>query len=261
MSVHAAEAHWSLIPPEITKRQRPQVARVGDGLVTILGTSDALRMNRVIGLGHRGLAKESMIDEIVDRYRVARRKRFSVLMSPGPQTETITRWLLERGFVQRGGLTLLLRDCRVPVSSPKSRVRVARARREDAATIVAIHETAFGGAGSRRSWALAAATPASGSEHYLGIVGGTPVAVGTARIEGDLLWLGGGATLTRFRRHGAHGALIAARLRRAARAGCRWAWVETVTPAPGRPDGSRRNRVRSGFEGVCVKPIFVWQTR
>ena len=261
MNIHGTEAHWALIPEELAKRARPRVAHVGDGLLTILATSDSLRMNRVIGLGHRGQAKEAMIDEIIESYRAAKRARFSILMSPGPQSRAITHWLSKRGFERHGGHTLLLRDCRVRVTSSRSDVRIARATRQHAPVIVSILEKSFGMADSRRSWALAAATPSSGSEHYLAFVDRIPVAVGASRIEGDLAWLGGGATLTRWRRHGAHGALIAARLRHAARLGCRWAWVETATPARGRPDVSRRNLVRHGFEEVCVKPIFVWSKR
>ncbi len=105
------------------------------------------------------------------------------------------------------------------------------------------------------------ALPAPGYEHYLALEGTTPVAVGALRIERDLAWLGGAATLTPWRRRGAHGALIAARLRRAARRGCRWAWVETAAPVPGRPAGSWRNLLRHGFEEVCLKPIFLWRER
>lgn len=86
----------------------------------------------------------------------------------------------------------------------------------------------------------------------------SPVAVGALRIEGDLAWFGGTATLPRWRHRGAHTAVIGARLRRAARAGCRWVWVETAAPARGRPDGSRRNLLRMGFEQVCLRPTFVW---
>src|SRR2546425_8660509 len=124
MGMSGTERHWGLIPPDMAKRTRPQVARVGDGLVTLMPTSDSLRLNRVVGLGHRGEASEAMVDTIIERYRSARVKRFTVLLGPGPQAAEIERWLLRRRFTRRGGYALLLRDCRKPVP------RAGRAHRE-----------------------------------------------------------------------------------------------------------------------------------
>jgi GNAT superfamily N-acetyltransferase len=260
MSIRGAEWQWSLIPPDQAKRLRPCLARIGDSLLTGLGSSDSLRMNRVIGLGHCGGTKEPMIDEIVAWYRDARIRRFSVLLGPGPDTQRLKRWLGKRGFRQHGGHALLLRDCRDPIPEAAAEVRPVRAGRRHAGAIVAIHAQCFGIPQSRRRWALAAAA-ASGVENHLGFVGRKAVAVGSLSIEGDLAWLGGGATLTRWRGRGAHAALIASRLRRAARSGCRWAWVETALPVAGRPSGSWRNLRRLGFEQVCVQPRFVWSRR
>jgi hypothetical protein len=260
MAIRGTERFWTRIPPALAKRLRPRVARVGDALLTLAAGSDALRMNRVIGFGHQGLARESMVDEIIACYRAARLRRFSLMMSAGPGTDRITAWLLARGFQRRGGHMLLVRDAREALPRVRSAVRVARAKRADADTIIAIHQRCFALPYSRREWSRAALED-SGLEQYLAWVGATPVAVGALRIDSDLAWLGGGATLTRWRRHGAHGALIAARLRRAARRDCRWVWVETAMPAPGRPDGSRRNLLRAGFVETCLKPIFVWSER
>lgn len=260
MAVRTTVRFWSVMPTGVAKRLRPRVVRVGDGLATLATGSDALRTNRVIGLGHRGLATESMIDQIIDLYRGARLGRFSVVMSPGPQAERITGWLLARAFMRHGGHSLLVRDAREPVPRARPALRVARARRADADAILAIHERCFALAASRRPWSRAAfEDPAL--EQYLAWAGPTPVAAGALRMEDGLAWLGGGATLTPWRRRGAHAALIAARLRRAARRGCHWVWVETAIPAPGRPEGSRRNLVRAGFAEACVKPTFVWHAR
>jgi GNAT superfamily N-acetyltransferase len=260
MNVAATEEHWALMPADLARRLRPRVTRVGDGLLTLAAGSDALRMNRVIGLGHRGAAQESMIDEIIAIYRAARLRRFSLMLSPGPQAQVITAWLRARGFLPRGGLLLLARDAHLPLPRSKAEVRVKRASRASAPVIVSIQERCFAFPGNRRKWSLvAAAIPTY--ERYLAYVGATPVAVGALRIEGGLAWLGGAGTLTRWRRRGAQSALIAARLRRARWRGCRWAWVETIAPAPGRPAGSRRNLLRFGFEPVCIKPVFVWRAR
>ena len=260
MNVRAVAAHWSLVPPALAKRLRTRVGRIGDAILTVAADSDAVRMNRVVGLGHLGRAREPMIDEIIDFYREAGLRRFSLMMSPGPQAERITSWLLARGFERHGGHSMLIRPGGMAVTAERSDVRVVRAGREHMAAVIAINERCFAVPASRRGWTLSAMR-APGLEQYVAMVGRTTVAFGALRIDGDLAWLGMGATLTRWRRHGAHAALIAARLRRAARKGCRWVCVETMIPEPGRPAGSRRNLLRAGFADACEKPGFIWSER
>ena len=260
MNIAATREHWALMPHELARRLKARVTDVGDGLLTLAAGSDALRMNRVIGLGHRGKAEESMIDEITSIYRAAGLGRFGVMVGPGPQAERITGWLLARNFRPRGGLAMLARDARLAFRIPKSDVRVKRATRAMVPALVSIQERCFALPASRRAWTVASATIPT-YERYLAYIGATAVAVAALRIEGDVAWLGGAGTLTSWRRRGAQSVLIAARLRRAARAGCRWAWVETAAPAPGRPAISRRNLLRLGFEDVCAKPLFVCRIR
>ena len=257
MAIHSTERHWALVPPELARRLRPRTARIGDAFLTLAAGSDALRMNRVIGLGHQGLARESMIDEIIDVYRDAKLGRFGFMIGPGPQAGSIRRWLLARGFAPRGGHSLLARPCSVAIPALPFGVRVVRATTGHEDAILAIHERCFALPPSRRIWGRASLRSA-GQEQYVAMVGRTVVGAGTLRIDGNLAWMGGGATLTRWRRRGAHHGLIVARLRRAARRGCAWVWVETALPVPGRPQGSRRNLMRLGFEEVCEKPVFVW---
>lgn len=257
MTVIGTERHWALIPPGLARRLRPRVLRVGDGILTLLEKSNALRMNRVAGLGHNGGAREAMIDEIIEHYRAARLSRFSVLVEPGPQAKRIEGWLRKRGFEPHGGTNLFLRDCRIPVPSIESEVRVERVRAKDRTDVVRIHHDTFGIPSSYLPWSTAAAA-ARGYEHFIAFVGKEPAAVGALRVDGDMAWLGGGATRTRWRRRGAQSSLIASRLKRAARLGCAWAYSETNLPTPGRPQGSRRNLLRLGFEPVATRKSFVW---
>ena len=260
MDVRARERHWSLIPPDVARRLRARVIRVGDALLTVCPGSDALRMNRVIGLGYRGAAREAMIDEIIALYRASKVLRFSLQVGPGPQRNRIEAWLVARGFKRSEGDSMLVRDCRIPVPRVHSGVRVLRARAVDAGAVVGILERCFAMPASRRAWSLAAVR-SPGHEYYVARAGRIPVATGILGIDGNLAWLGAGATLTRWRGRGAHGAVIAARLRGAARAGCLWAWVETAPPVAGRPGGSRRNLLRLGFVAACEKSVFVWGGR
>ena len=260
MNIHTTERHWRLIPIRLAERARPRVLQVGDGLLTLLTGSDSLRLNRVIGLGHRGRAEEAMIDEITGRCREARIKRFSVMVGPGPQSGEIEEWLSRRGFEARLGHALLLRDLSQPIARPNTALRVARAGGRQRETVAQVLAESFPVPESRREWSLAAAG-ARHNQSFLAYAGRGAVAVAILCVLDGLAWLGGASTRTRWRRRGAQSALIAARLRRASRLGCRWAWSETAAPGPGRPAGSRRNLMRMGFEPVCLKPLYVCQVR
>ena len=260
MGIRGTAHHWSLIPAALAVRCRAQTARIGDAFATLMPTSDSLRMNRVIGLGHRRGVDPSMIEAILERYRAAKIRQFCVLLSPGPRAAGLARRLAARGFVREPGHALLLRDCRKPVARAASALRVVREGRALHRAAIEILGESFPAPARQLAWSLAARSR-DRYEHFVALDGPRPVAVASLRIEGDLAWLGGAATRTRWRRRGGQGALIATRLRRAARRGCRWAWSETAEPVAGRPDASRRNLLRHGFVQACLKPRYVWRER
>ena len=41
MSVSRTEGHWALLPPELSRKLRPRVARIADSYLTLLETSEA----------------------------------------------------------------------------------------------------------------------------------------------------------------------------------------------------------------------------
>ncbi len=263
--VRGRARHWASIPSALVARLRPRTALIADGLATCLGASEALRMNRTVGLGSRGRATAAAVDEIVDFYRAARCHAYSVEVAPGPQHDAIALWLRDRGFHPATGLAMLSRPLGPAIARQPGSWRVRRARRSEIETVMELFGHVFPVAASVRPWSLASA--ASRGEHYLAwpVLGGAgevpPVAVATLVVDGPIAWLRGGATLTPWRRRGGQTALIAARLRRGARLGCTRAWSETAWPVPGQPDGSRRNLLRLGFEVVGQKSIFVRRDR
>jgi GNAT superfamily N-acetyltransferase len=63
-----------------------------------------------------------------------------------------------------------------------------------------------------------------------------------------------GATLPEYRNRGAQTAMLTARARAAADAGCRWLVAETETEAPGSHNSSKNNLLRLGFEVQYERP-------
>jgi len=260
MEIRGRERHWSLMPPELARRLKPRVERVGDGLATLLPKSDSLQMNRVVGLGSRGSVSAATVGELVALYRSARLRRFSVELPAGPRARATEARLVAAGLRTHRSFSLLLRDLSHPIARAPAGVRATRARGAALAEVVDIFRECFGGPVSRRAWALAAATRGR-TESFIAWSGPSAMAVGSLLVEDRLGWFNGGATRPRWRHRGAHAALIVARLRRARGLGCRWAWSEASPPAPGRPSGSYRNLLRHGFEPVAEKRVLLWRER
>jgi GNAT superfamily N-acetyltransferase len=76
-------------------------------------------------------------------------------------------------------------------------------------------------------------------------------------ITGDQAWLGMGATKPEARGKGGQSALLAARIRLAAQAGCSSVTTETGVREDGRPDRSYRNILRAGLEEAYERPNWV----
>lgn len=91
----------------------------------------------------------------------------------------------------------------------------------------------------------------AGARVYLARCGGVPAGGGAMRITDGLAQLAGAATAPAFRRRGVQGALLAARLRDAAAAGCE---VAVVTTAPA--SASQRNVQRNGFDLLYTRAIL-----
>ncbi|WP_034263911.1 GNAT family N-acetyltransferase [Actinospica robiniae] len=84
------------------------------------------------------------------------------------------------------------------------------------------------------------------------------VGVGSIFVNGECANMMGGATLEGWRGRGVQTALLAARIRAAHAAGCRWMVAEAFAEAPGQHNSSLHNMLRSGFERLYDRVAWVW---
>ena len=155
MGMRATEAFWATHAARGGRTRAAARGTGGDGLLTLCANSDALRLNRVVGLGHRGEAKRGAdrrdhrtlppppAAAVQHRSPPGRRAPRSPPGSPSADPPATL------------AMPLLVRDARRPIAALPTDLRVAKATRGDAETIVAIHEQSFAGPPSRRPWALA----------------------------------------------------------------------------------------------------------
>jgi len=91
--------------------------------------------------------------------------------------------------------------------------------------------------------------------HVFGVWHGNQLVSGGLSVAVDgVALLFAGATRPGFRGRGAQSALIVARARAAAQAGCRWLVTQTETEGPGTHNSSLHNLLRLGFEAVYERP-------
>jgi GNAT superfamily N-acetyltransferase len=99
--------------------------------------------------------------------------------------------------------------------------------------------------------------------HAVGVWDGDRlVAVSVLYAGGDgVAQCSGAATLPGYRGQGAQTAMLAARARAAADAGCRWLVAETPTEESGDHSSSLRNTLRLGFEVQYERPDWIFKTQ
>jgi hypothetical protein len=251
------EAFWSVLPADLAAKRKMERFRVGGALVAVQPASISLQRNRVLGLGVEERATEENVDQILDLFRAFRVKRFSLHLSPSAQSDSIAKWLKERGFNFHHRYSKLFRDTSPPQPAA-TELRITRIGKSDAEAFAILFSEVFAWPADTISW-IAASVGTRGFNHYLAYVGDRAVATGLLYVEGEGGWLGWGGTLTCYRRRGAHAALIAARLERAAELGAKWVACETMEPQRGRPSGSYRGLLKQGFQQAYLRPIWVWE--
>lgn len=85
------------------------------------------------------------------------------------------------------------------------------------------------------------------------------IAVGSIFINGECADMFGAATRPEGRGRGAQSALLAARVRAAQAAGCRWLVAETGAEDPGGHNTSLHNMLRTGFEPLYERVSWLWR--
>lgn len=240
--------------PAVLPTMKPAIHDVGGALVSMMAKSDALALNRVLGLGTARPARQEMIDEIISYYRAAKVKRFCLFLSPGSHPAAIRRWLDDREFTDIGNHIKLFRKIGIAGVAPRSsELTVRPIDRSHATDFASIVCRQYGWHENRIPW-LASLVGQRSFEHWMAFDGKRPVATGALYVHNDVGVLCWGATETPSRRRGAQTALISARLLRAGSLGISWVTAETTEPARGRPSISFRNLIAAGFSSD--KPIL-----
>ena len=228
------------------------------GFLMAVDREDSLLHNRALGLGLEEPLTDEVVQEMVDHYRGGP-PGFAINLCPYAASHESETRLAEYGF---GTYFHHLKWARgaEPMEMPDHGVRVeavTAAQQDEWAKLAA---TVFGTPAGHVEWSKRV-VGRPGWSHYLAYSGETPVAVGCMYVRDGAAWLGSGGTLTQHRRHGAHLALLARRIRDGLRAGVRTFTLETGPNWRDLPGEALRNARRAGFHPVYARPSWIWPLR
>lgn len=230
-------------------------AEIGGAVCTCLETAPSSALfNRALGVGLAEPATEAALDEI-DAFFAERGLSHGIPLTPEAQPRELPRWLEARGFHRGYAWTKFTRG---PEPPPRieSDLRVEEVGDQHADLFADVFVRAY--ATPEVARALLEGIPGSkGWRCFVAFEGDEPAATGALFITGTVGWVGAAGTLPEFRRRGAQGALLAARIDAGREAGCETLVTETGEPVAGRPENSYRNLVRAGFEPLYVRQNYV----
>lgn len=242
-------------PREIAREHGIDVLETaGAACGAVRALSGSSMFNRVMGLELDREATDADLGRIEGFYaRVG--ARYVVAVSRQAERRGLAGRLEERGFTPDYGWAKFLRGVEPPPPVETELVveEIGLRRAADFGWIVA---DGYGLPDFVAAWA-ATVVGRPGWTCFLAFVGDQPAAAAALHVAHGVGWLGFAATLPPFRRLGAQGALLAARIERAAELGCTAVTTETGELVEGRPSDSYRNILRAGFELVYVRPNYL----
>jgi GNAT superfamily N-acetyltransferase len=262
--IERAEARLVADGATASDRRRPGrgafALPLAGGFATFAGAVSPL--NKVAGLGFAGPLDERELEAVEAAYAERAcpvQVELSCLAEP-PIGELLTR----RGYALVGFENVLGRL--LPLESapaPADGIVVTPSAEEEVVTWTDVVVTGFASPDTQgvpsherfpRETAQAAIgdMAAAGVVRYLARRDGRPAGGASMRLSDGVAQLCGAATLPEHRRHGVQGALLAARLDAAGRAGCD---VAVVTTQPG--SKSQENAQRRGFELLYTRAVLV----
>jgi GNAT superfamily N-acetyltransferase len=205
-------------------------------------------MNRAYLCGTEAGMDFDSVARLIELFAGEGVQRFFVWLSPGPDMDTMRRWLEGSRLcrIRRTGYPTLCRTTRAPVQFTTD-LDIREVSVDD---VVAARDHL-----GETLWPeYARSAGKDGFFHYMAFDGNRPVAIAALCVFEDLGYLMAAATAESHRRRGAQQALIAKRVERAEQIGCSMMVSETLYML----EHSYRNLQRAGFQEAFEKEVYEW---
>jgi GNAT superfamily N-acetyltransferase len=246
---------WRAVPEDVRAAHGVELREVaGATCLTSRAIEPPALFRRAVGLGVAREAREADLDAVL-AHMAARGLRYCVPVAAAYKPAMLGEWLERRGFTRGYAWMKFSRPCDTSFKAATD-LDVRLVGREHGADFGRVIAEGFGLPDAIARWV--GALP--GRHHWacvMAFAGKAPAAAGAAYVSGEYAWLGFGATLPAYRRHGAQNALLARRLAEAASRGARTAVTETGERQPDKPSDSYRNIRRAGFHERYLRQNYL----
>ncbi len=228
----------------------PALAPIGTGAALYCGDGSPLTQVGRLAVGAKAHEKEL---DTVEEFYSGRTSRWEYVVTPFSDPDLVAM-VVRRGWTAVQYENVLFRSLGGALPAPPATdVEVSVVGLHDRDTWAEVSTTAFFGddvpAAMANLGPVISAT--EGAVGFLARIDGLPAAAATLLVLGDIVYLGGAATLPAFRNRGAQSALLAARLAYARSRGCDLAVCESVPESQ-----SQRNQERAGFHVAFTKMVM-----
>ena len=235
-----------------------ETARIGGGVCLSVRHDVTGYWSKALGFGVTEPVTDELVDELVAFYRAEKAPGAVIQIAPARLPEDWPE------ICRRHGLTPTspwIKLAGAVDSVQMSHTTDLSIRPVDACDYPLWAATALRGCGlPTDGWSdmLAEALAHPGFRPFAAWDGDEMVAAANLFVHGPVGSLNATATLDTHRNRGAQSALIAARAKEAANAGCRWLCAETGKPGDGEVNPSLTNLVRSGLQPLYERENWAW---
>lgn len=231
------------------------VQRLGRAAVLASPATDAVAVNRAIGLGFEQPLHAAQLAELRDFYRRQGKARWFVECSPHAAIDLAD--LRTAGGVPGGSQVKLVAAVDAFGDLPSTHLEVVEALPVDRVAYMDLVGPTLGVPEHVRA-GIVSTIGRTGWHFYFAIAENQAIAGAAMYIQQAGAWFGLAATLPTFRNRGAQSALLLRRLEDARSAGCQWVSAEAV-PETTTPNPSLHNMKRLGMRELYHRPWYRFQ--
>jgi GNAT superfamily N-acetyltransferase len=262
-STEAAEAEFmyqyeTLAPPATRAALGIATARIGGGVALSMRHDVTGYWSKALGFGFTEPITDELVDEVIDFYRGEGSAGAVIQIAPGVLPDGWSSMAARHGI--RAESSWIKLACAVDDAhlSARTDLRVGLVEPEEFSRWTSTVLQGFSMPEDGLAEMITAGLHHPGFRPFAAWDGDDLVAAANLFVHNEMGSLNTTATLPSHRNRGAQSALIAARVKEATNAGCRWVCAETGAPADGESNPSLNNLLAAGLRPLYHRQNWTW---
>ncbi|MBP2704507.1 GNAT family N-acetyltransferase [Microbispora sp. RL4-1S] len=248
----------SSAPPSIAAALGITTTRIGGGVALSMRHDPTGYWSKALGFGFDEPVTAGLVDRVLDFYRSE--GSVGAVLQIAPSVLPADWADIARRHGLRPGGRIVKLACPIEDFTPagETALRIEHVGPGDARAWASVVLKGFGMPEEGLAEMLVAVAGHPNWRPFAAWEGDRIVGGASLFLHGEVASLNSGAVLADHRNRGAQSALIAARVREAASAGCRWLVAETGEPAEGVGNPSLNNMLRAGLQRLYTRQSWIW---